>query len=60
MEFLKQQDLQFSGPISKIAFKSLLGIVAALLGALLAFPGLRIAKMHVDSIKFAVNRPFMQ
>ncbi|XP_022099841.1 transmembrane protein 161B-like isoform X2 [Acanthaster planci] len=60
LEFLKEQELYSSGPISKITFKSVIGLFAALLGAFLAFPGLRIAKMHVDSIRFAVERPVMQ
>ena len=56
--FLEDQGLPSSGPASLIMFKILLIIVAAVLGAFLTFPGLRLAKMHTDSLRYA--GPFMQ
>ncbi|XP_072033950.1 transmembrane protein 161B-like isoform X2 [Amphiura filiformis] len=58
--FLEQQGFSSKSPISKIAFKFLLALVASFLGAFLAFPGLRYGRMHVDSLKYSADRPFYQ
>ena len=56
--FLEDQGLPSSGPATLITFKIILIIVATLLGTFLTFPGLRLAKMHTDSLRYA--GPFMQ
>lgn len=40
-----------SGVASKMSCKSAVAVAAAVLGACLAFPGLRLGKMHWDAIK---------
>lgn len=42
----------FSGPASKIVIKFFLAIWCGLLGSLFTFPGLRMAKMHWDTLKW--------
>ena len=58
-DFLDGQGIQSQGPISLITFKIMLAVFAAILGALFTFPGLRLAKMHSDASKYAVDRPFL-
>ncbi len=58
--FLDDQGLSSQGPASLVTFKIILAIIGAFLGAFLTFPGLRLAKMHTDALKYAVNRPFLQ
>ncbi|KDR24097.1 transmembrane protein 161B [Zootermopsis nevadensis] len=50
--FLEMQGLDSSGPASKIVLKFFLALWCALLGALFTFPGLRMAKMHWDSLRY--------
>ena len=56
--FLEDQGLPSSGPASLVTFKVILIIVSSVLGAFLTFPGLRLAKMHTDSLRYA--GPLMQ
>ena len=57
---LARQGIDSDGPASLLTFRIILAIIAALLGSFLSFPGLRIAKMHLDSLKYAQGRPFLQ
>ncbi|KAL3276899.1 hypothetical protein HHI36_012269 [Cryptolaemus montrouzieri] len=55
--FLEKQGLSSSGPASKIVLKFFLALWCGILGAILTFPGLRIARMHWDLLKcFRENR----
>ena len=51
--FLKQQGIESAGPASFITFLIILAIISSIIGAFLTFPGLRLAKMHADSLKYA-------
>ncbi|PNF37857.1 Transmembrane protein 161B [Cryptotermes secundus] len=50
--FLEAQGLDSSGPASKLVLKFFLALWSALLGALFTFPGLRMAKMHWDTLRY--------
>ena len=50
--FLEEQGINSAGPISIVGFKIILAIICAILGAFLTFPGLRLAKMHSDALKY--------
>lgn len=41
------------GPCSLLSLKAALAVVSAVAGALLTFPGLRLAKMHADALSYA-------
>lgn len=58
--FLHQQGLESAGPISKLTFKAVLAVFCAVIGAFLTFPGLRLAKMHLDALTLYANKPFTQ
>ncbi|CAH1798902.1 unnamed protein product, partial [Owenia fusiformis] len=59
-EFLKHQGIDSSGPASKYTFKIIIAFISAIVGALLTFPGLRYAKMHVDSLRYSKGSYFKQ
>ncbi|XP_014486820.1 PREDICTED: transmembrane protein 161B [Dinoponera quadriceps] len=50
--FLDNQGLSSTGPASKIVVKFFLAIWCGLLGSLFTFPGLRVSKMHWDTLKY--------
>ncbi|KAJ9596712.1 hypothetical protein L9F63_012254 [Diploptera punctata] len=50
--FLETQGIDSSGPASKLVLKFCLAVWCALVGALFTFPGLRMAKMHWDSLRY--------
>lgn len=52
--FLETQGLNSSGPASKIVVKFFIAVGCGILGALFTFPGLRMARMHWDTIKYVV------
>ncbi|ETN58074.1 transmembrane protein 161B [Anopheles darlingi] len=54
--FLEDQGLNSSGPASKIVVKFFIAVSCGILGALFTFPGLRMARMHWDSLKFCQDR----
>lgn len=54
--FLEAQGLNSSGPASKIVVKFFIAVSCGILGALFTFPGLRMARMHWDSLKFCQDR----
>ncbi|XP_074654986.1 transmembrane protein 161B-like [Tubulanus polymorphus] len=58
--FLKDQGISSHGPASITSFKLGLAFLSAIVGAFLTFPGLRYAKMHSDSLKYAKERPLVQ
>nr|CAD7587006.1 unnamed protein product [Timema genevievae] len=50
--FLETQGLDSKGPASKLVLKFFLALWCALIGALFTFPGLRMAKMHWDCLRY--------
>ncbi|XP_068143129.1 LOW QUALITY PROTEIN: transmembrane protein 161B [Drosophila tropicalis] len=59
-KFLTEQGLPSSGPASKIVVKFFLALSCGLLGSLFTFPGLRMAKMHWDSLKYCRGNRLLQ
>lgn len=59
-KFLTEQGLPSSGPASKIVVKFFIAIGCGILGALFTFPGLRMARMHWDSLKFCKEKRVLQ
>ncbi|XP_072260723.1 transmembrane protein 161A [Pyxicephalus adspersus] len=57
---MKQQGWQVSTPFIKLAFKIALVALCSFLGGCLTFPGLRLAQTHLDALKMAADRPFLQ
>ncbi|XP_034829876.1 transmembrane protein 161B [Maniola hyperantus] len=51
-KFLENQGLTSVGPASKLIIKFSLAVWAALIGTLFTFPGLRVARMHWDSLRY--------
>ena len=49
--------MEGSSHISKMTFKMVLALSAALFGALLAWPGIRLAKMHRAALRYEGERP---
>uniref|UniRef100_UPI00358E7F57 transmembrane protein 161B isoform X2 n=1 Tax=Myxine glutinosa TaxID=7769 RepID=UPI00358E7F57 len=60
VKFLQDQGIDSSGPISFLTFKMVLAVFCAMIGAFFTFPGLRLAKMHLDALSDAVGRPALQ
>lgn len=60
LKFLSDQGLQSSGPASKLIVKFVIALLCGLLGSLFTFPGLRMARMHWDSIKYCQDNKFKQ
>ncbi|XP_055531156.1 transmembrane protein 161B [Wyeomyia smithii] len=58
--FLESQGLQSSGPASKIVVKFFIAVSCGILGALFTFPGLRMARMHWDSLKLCQDRVWLK
>ncbi|XP_058791652.1 transmembrane protein 161B [Phymastichus coffea] len=50
--FLKNQGLSSSGPASKLIVKLVLAVTCGFIGSLFTFPGLRVSKMHWDTLKY--------
>ena len=59
-EFLAAQGIDSSGPATLLSFRIVLALLCAVIGAFMTFPGLRLAKMHSDSMKYASENPLMQ
>ncbi|KAI5646403.1 hypothetical protein NE865_01336 [Phthorimaea operculella] len=51
-KFLENSGLSSVGPASKLILKFSFAVWAALIGALFTFPGLRVARMHWDSLQY--------
>jgi hypothetical protein len=56
----KKYCADFRGPASKLVLKFFLALWSALLGALFTFPGLRMAKMHWDTLRYWIYRISVQ
>lgn len=50
--FLDNQGLSSTGPASKVVVKFFLALWCGLVGSLFTFPGLRISKMHWDTLRY--------
>ncbi|XP_017466645.1 PREDICTED: transmembrane protein 161B [Rhagoletis zephyria] len=59
-KFLTAQGMTSSGPASKLIIKLCMAVCCGILGALFTFPGLRMAKMHWDSLKYCSGRKLLQ
>uniref|UniRef100_A0AAY4EE75 Transmembrane protein 161A n=1 Tax=Denticeps clupeoides TaxID=299321 RepID=A0AAY4EE75_9TELE len=57
--FAKQQGYEWV-PVTKLTVKLGLAAICAFIGALLAFPGLRLAQTHLDAVKMNAGRPVIQ
>lgn len=51
-KFLENQGLTSVGPASKLILKLCFAVWAAIIGTLFTFPGLRVARMHWDSLRY--------
>ncbi|XP_030640610.1 transmembrane protein 161A [Chanos chanos] len=58
--FAKQQGYEWSVPFTKLTVKLALAAICAFIGALLAFPGLRLAQTHLDAVQMNSDRPIIQ
>ncbi|XP_055925695.1 transmembrane protein 161B-like [Argiope bruennichi] len=58
--FLMDQGLDSSGPASKLMFKLCLALWCGFVGSFFTFPGLRLARMHKDALKYCAERPFLK
>ncbi|RLU18608.1 hypothetical protein DMN91_008965 [Ooceraea biroi] len=58
-QFLDTQGLSSTGPASKIVVKFFLAIWCGLLGSLFTFPGLRVSKMHWDTLRYYKDRKLL-
>uniref|UniRef100_UPI003AB06DBC transmembrane protein 161A n=1 Tax=Centroberyx gerrardi TaxID=166262 RepID=UPI003AB06DBC len=59
--FAKQQGYaDWSVPVTKLTVKLGLAAICAYIGALLAFPGLRLAQTHLDAVQMNSDRPLIQ
>lgn len=59
-QFLRRQGVESGGPVSFMTFRVVLAAVCALTGALLTFPGLRLAKLHLDSLRYHRENVLLQ
>jgi len=59
-EFLVAQGMSGTGPASKLIVKFTIAVICAILGAFFTFPGLRMARMHWDSLRYCKDRLFMK
>ncbi|XP_061681796.1 transmembrane protein 161A [Syngnathoides biaculeatus] len=59
--FAKQQGYaDWSIPVTKLTVKLTLAAFCAYVGALMAFPGLRLAQTHLDAVQMNSGRPLIQ
>ncbi|KAK7016717.1 hypothetical protein SK128_013253 [Halocaridina rubra] len=58
--FLKAQGLDSEGPASKVTFKIILAMLCAVIGAFFTFPGLRLGKMHWDSLRYCTESKILK
>ena len=59
-EFLKRQEVLSYGMVSQLTFKIFLVIFCTILGMLLTYPGLRSARLYIDSLKYYKEDIFLQ
>ena len=60
VQFLQKQGIASQGPVSFMTFKAILVIFGTVTAALLTFPGIRMAKLHLDTLKYTQGRRFLQ
>uniref|UniRef100_A0A8C9V1E0 Transmembrane protein 161A n=1 Tax=Scleropages formosus TaxID=113540 RepID=A0A8C9V1E0_SCLFO len=53
-------DVPLRVPVTKLTVKLFLAAACAFIGALLVFPGLRLAQTHLDAVHMNAHRPFVQ
>ncbi|GFR63065.1 transmembrane protein 161B-like [Elysia marginata] len=58
-QFLQKQGITSQGPVS-FSFKVFLVIFGTLTAALLTFPGIRMAKLHLDTLKYTQGSKILQ
>lgn len=56
-QFLQNQGIEDAPFMSKMTFKMILALIGSLFGAFLAWPGIRLAKMHRDAIRYRQDSP---
>jgi hypothetical protein len=59
-KFLAEQGISNSGPASKIVLLFCIAVTCGVIGALFTFPGLRMAKMHFDSLRYCKDRKMLK
>jgi len=60
LAFLEKQGITSTGPMSFLTYIAVLALMGMILGGLLTFPGLRMAKLHLDTLKYTQGRLFLQ
>ncbi|XP_077297825.1 transmembrane protein 161-like emei isoform X2 [Arctopsyche grandis] len=58
--FLNNQGLSSNGPASKLVIKFFMAVWCGIMGSLFTFPGLRIARMHWDSLNYCKENKMLQ
>lgn len=59
-KFLAEQGISNSGPASKIVLLFFIAVMCGVIGAIFTFPGLRMAKMHFDSLRYCKDRKILK
>lgn len=59
-KFLAEQGISNSGPASKVVLLFFIAVFCGILGAIFTFPGLRMAKMHFDSLRYCKDRKLLK
>ncbi|XP_033214670.1 transmembrane protein 161B [Belonocnema kinseyi] len=57
--FLENQGMSSTGPASKIIVKFVLAVWCGFLGSLFTFPGLRVSKMHWDTLRYYKDKKIL-
>lgn len=58
--FLREQGISSTGPASEIVLKFFLCFYCGLCGSIYTFPGLRMARMHSDSMRYCREKKYLQ
>ncbi|KAJ8270085.1 hypothetical protein GJAV_G00110150 [Gymnothorax javanicus] len=58
--FVMEQGYMWPVPVTKLTVKLALAAICAFIGALLAFPGLRLAQTHLDAVQMNEDRPLVK
>lgn len=59
-KFMSEQGINNSGPASKVVLLFFIAVNCGIVGALFTFPGLRMAKMHVDSLRYCKDKKMLK
>ena len=57
---LQKEGVESAGPVHFITFKIILAFLCAIIGGLMTFPGLRMSKLHLDTLKYSKENPAKQ